>query len=472
MESYIGSVVSIHCGDVLGTYQGVVLQIDGGQQTLTLSEPFCNGMKGKVSTVTINAADIKDLKIIRNKEEAKVMPKVNHIHKPTKSSDIKPTVHRPPSANDTVVEVKSEPPKPQSHQLTAQGHQGSSRGWVSPRKMDQARSSPRRPTGRKEDCFSPPVASFANDEFDFEKNLALFDKQAVFAAIEGHSPMNTQKTSKIDNKYRCDENVIPSKPAVFRQILTAGGGDDAEGAYLTDAGLLVPSVSHELRSRLMKSAADCGLSCERQVEAVGRSAAEMILQLLGGNHRLTPQNAHQRPRVTVLCGPHMQGAQALNCARHLAMHTVQVTAFVPSQLSTLASPESQSELSLLRMTKTNIVTNPNDLPSSGVEMVVSGLDGHDCDNSHEPWAAAVVEWYATIKASALAIDPPTGPGGSSLGVPKWGLSIALPLHGAHTTCSQMYLCDLSLPTGVFSAASVKYTSPFGHKFVIPLHKKE
>jgi enhancer of mRNA-decapping protein 3 len=53
MEGFIGSVVSIYCGEVLGTYQGVVTQIDSAQQTLTLADPFCNGLKGKVPSVTI-----------------------------------------------------------------------------------------------------------------------------------------------------------------------------------------------------------------------------------------------------------------------------------------------------------------------------------------------------------------------------------------------------------------------------------
>jgi enhancer of mRNA-decapping protein 3 len=147
--------------------------------------------------------------------------------------------------------------------------------------MEQVRSSPRRP--KKEDCFEPPVASFVNDEFDFEKNLALFDKRAVFAAIESEndSPMHPAKAQSKDHKYRCDENVLPSKPAIFRQIKT----DAVDTEFVTDLGLVVPSVSREVRSRLLKLAADKGLSTERQIEAVGRSAAEMVLQLLGGSAR-------------------------------------------------------------------------------------------------------------------------------------------------------------------------------------------
>ena len=47
-------------------------------------------------------------------------------------------------------------------------------------------------------------------------------------------------------------------------------------------------------------------------------------------YRLNPQNSHQRPNVAVLCGPHIQGAMGVNCARQLAVHNVKVTVFVPN----------------------------------------------------------------------------------------------------------------------------------------------
>ena len=88
---------------------------------------------------------------------------------------------------------------------------------TTPRKMEgHAR-------GRKmrEDCFSAPTDSFL-DEFDFEKNLALFDKQAVFEEIEKEiEEMGYPKIIRPTNqpaKYRCDENVLQSDPVVYRQI--------------------------------------------------------------------------------------------------------------------------------------------------------------------------------------------------------------------------------------------------------------
>lgn len=77
--------------------------------------------------------------------------------------------------------------------------------------------------GRKmrEDCFSSLHNDFM-DEFDFEKNLALFDKQAVFEEIEKErEEMGYPKIVRPTNqpaKYRCDENIIQADPVVYRQI--------------------------------------------------------------------------------------------------------------------------------------------------------------------------------------------------------------------------------------------------------------
>ena len=38
----------------------------------------------------------------------------------------------------------------------------------------------------------------------------------------------------------------------------------------------------------------------------------------------------EQPSVTVVCGPHLQGAQGINLARHLANHNHNVTLFIPN----------------------------------------------------------------------------------------------------------------------------------------------
>ena len=58
-------------------------------------------------------------------------------------------------------------------------------------------------------------------EFDFEKNLALFDKQAVFEEIEntGGNPAVVRLNDKRESaKYKYDENVLKGAPTRYSQI--------------------------------------------------------------------------------------------------------------------------------------------------------------------------------------------------------------------------------------------------------------
>lgn len=143
---------------------------------------------------------------------------------------------------------------------------------------------------KNHDCFND--SEVFDDEFDFEKNLALFDKHAVFEQIEKESEngicSQNGRTGRSDPKYRCDENVLQGSKATYRQIKLVNGSvkqDCVSREYTTDSGLVIPSVSVEVRERLLSLAAKYGFSNERIVEMVGRSASEMVFQLLGGNNR-------------------------------------------------------------------------------------------------------------------------------------------------------------------------------------------
>ncbi|KAL7980399.1 hypothetical protein Chor_014728 [Crotalus horridus] len=61
---WLGSIVSISCGDSLGVYQGRVSAVNQASQTISLTRPFHNGVKCLVPEVTFRAGDITELKIL------------------------------------------------------------------------------------------------------------------------------------------------------------------------------------------------------------------------------------------------------------------------------------------------------------------------------------------------------------------------------------------------------------------------
>ncbi len=50
---WVGSVVSLDCGEALGTYQGQVMRIDNSTQALTISKAYRNGLRCEVPEITL-----------------------------------------------------------------------------------------------------------------------------------------------------------------------------------------------------------------------------------------------------------------------------------------------------------------------------------------------------------------------------------------------------------------------------------
>lgn len=140
-----------------------------------------------------------------------------------------------------------------------------------------------------------------NEDFDFEGNLALFDKQAIWDSLEaGKKPDVVQNavSAQKQKKYRHDENVIVSEPAEMRQIEAQFDGSED---FVTDEGLIIPTVPIIVRSKIESCAQKCGLSLQRQLDLLARGATDLAILLLGGARRLTPTNRHQWPTIAVIC---------------------------------------------------------------------------------------------------------------------------------------------------------------------------
>ncbi|XP_060536222.1 enhancer of mRNA-decapping protein 3 isoform X2 [Cylas formicarius] len=312
---------------------------------------------------------------------------------------------------------------------------------------------------KDEECFGSPLDHKISKDFDFEKNLALFDKQAIWDELNSQRPDIVKNTdNKKNGKYRHDENVIATIPTSFRQI-TVPKQDFCE--YVTDDGLIIPSISRTLRKKLFEVADRVGLTWDKRIELMGRAATEISIQLLGGGHRLNPHNTHQWPTVVVLCGPHKAGAVGLNTARQLASHGVRLVVYCV----TMDATPLKRELTLYSLTHNRILSNVSDLPST-CDLVICALC-EDIENpKHYPLLA---EWVNKNKAPVLALDPPTS--GTPGVFPKFSLLPVLPL--PHSPCNgKLYLCNLGFPVDIFNEVGIKYKSPFGPKFVIPLHPRD
>lgn len=322
---------------------------------------------------------------------------------------------------------------------------------------------------KDDECFGDGTDEDLDTDFDFEGNLALFDKAAFFSQIEdknGNSTRAHHHNSHSEQKhpsYRHDENILESNPVTYRQITVP---QHRGKEYCTDSGLVVPSIPYELHKHLLAAAERWGLSLERRLEMIGVCSTQMALTLLGGPNRLTPKNVHQRPTVALLCGPHIQGAQGISCGRHLANHDVEVILFLPSFVKMHESVI--SEISLFSRTSGKQVSNVRDLPMSPIDLVINCLDCHENLLLREqPWYRSAANWANQNRAPVLSIDPPVSEQDQTVEA-KWTLSLGLPLPLVERE-SRLYLCDIGIPKLVFQEVGISYQSPFGCKFVVPLH---
>lgn len=103
---------------------------------------------------------------------------------------------------------------------------------------------------------------------------------------------------KKEKNYRHDENILDSKPVGFRQIKMQY---ECTEEYVTDEGILIPTLTIALRSRILLQAEMVGLIWERQCDMISRSTVELALQLLGGARRLSLKNQHQWPKIAIIC---------------------------------------------------------------------------------------------------------------------------------------------------------------------------
>lgn len=106
------------------------------------------------------------------------------------------------------------------------------------------------------------------------------------------------------------------------------------------------------------------------------------------------------------------------------------------------------------------------LPTGPVDLVINCLDSHEEPLLREhSWYQSATDWANHNRAPVLTIDPHMG---EQTVEAKWTLSLGLPLPLVDGE-SRAYLCDIGIPRQVFQAVGINYHSPFGCKFIIPLH---
>jgi enhancer of mRNA-decapping protein 3 len=387
--------------------------------------------------------------------------------------------------------------------------------------------------------FETGSVNSLEDEFDFEKNLALFDKNAFYeemgvirsndetaalaavttsascgnfkaavAAAAGSvsssneiSPKTSSSFHNIANNftsnknYRFDEMILDTgEPINFQQIQVPTSKHSANKRYVTDEGFVIPCIDLELRRKLFEEAQKNGLCKQRQVECMGKCCTEMALQLVGGSIRFSVKNSHQKPSFLVLVNCNsIQGVYALCTARLLANKSAKIFVLLyNANLKTSVLSDFMNEMGEITFEDRNLFINELNLFCSvdssnykilksldelrelkSIDLIISGLEMQIQTQNSTLVFRNLTRFIENSKASVLTIDPTVEDNSSSsssmCSIPsKWSITPVLPL-AFPESCGRVYLCDFGFTKKMFQSVNIKYESPFGSKFLIPLH---
>ncbi|XP_053614757.1 enhancer of mRNA-decapping protein 3 isoform X1 [Plodia interpunctella] len=466
MAKWIGYAVSVNCGEPLGCYQGTILEADGS--TITLTKAFRNGFPYPKSQVTLNAADIKELKIIESRAEpaeqthstvavskaSKKGPRATVCENlqanpsssgnqgpPVSGSSSKGATSRPgptqPPARSKPIDIQSKNNKNNTH-AGSYGNSGSGRA-------DKARR-------RNEACFGGDAAA-ALDDFDFEGNLALFDKRALWEQMRhSHKPDLLRQADEMGGKFRHDENVLGGTATARRSIRVP---DALRGPldYVTDDGLVVPSLTGAARRRLWELVWRAGMG-PSAATLLARACADVALRLAGGGRRLDPSNAHQTPVVVALAGVNNVGAVGATAARILAAHGARAALWSRDvHAHAHAHAAGVSVLASLDL-----------LPSPDV-VLLALHDDQDQDTEESPAVSAALRWARGARAALVALEPR----GAGCGVPCRAAVSALLPPALAPELGRVYLANVAPPLAAFAELRIAYRPPFGASAVLALH---
>lgn len=151
----------------------------------------------------------------------------------------------------------------------------------------------------------------------------------------------------------------------------------------------------------------------------------------------------------------------VNAARQLSSQGVNTIVYVLHADSEFL----RQELSLYKLTKNSLITNISNLPAIADLIIVALSD----DTDSVKISKSLINWINDNRAPVLALDPPAS--GTPGVITKFSIVPVLP--SSHSPENgKIYLCNLGFPSEIFNQLGIKYQSPFGPKFVIPLHPKD
>ncbi|XP_047996968.1 enhancer of mRNA-decapping protein 3 isoform X2 [Leguminivora glycinivorella] len=486
MAQWVGFGVSVRCGSPLGCYQGTILAADGA--SITLTKPFRNGFPYPKAQVTLKASDIKSLEIISGKTSGgtahSTVPVAGkkRVPRATVGESLQEQAPAPPPPPPVANKGKPARSKPidiqaKNRSNTHAGSYGAGASGSTPKAGGRAAGGDKA-RRRNEACFGSAALEAVDDDFDFEGNLALFDKEALWqqmrpdvvrvaAAREELAAAAGAGAGEGGGKLRHDQNVLRGAPPDTAPVAVPPALRGVRD-YVTDSGTRLPSVCAALRARLWAALRRTDDETQHAARALyARAAADVALKLVGGTRRLDPRNAHQRPCAGVAAGSGPAAAAAVAAARVLRAHGVD-TYVVPLDDT---CPLVTSALTAYRLSGGRVLAATEPRPAA--DLLLLALHDPETSTQH-PSTPLVLAWACSSRGALVVVEPGGGESEESgqwegvLVAARAALAALLP-PALPAPAPRLLLANVAPPAQLFAAAGVAYRSPFGAASVLPLH---
>jgi enhancer of mRNA-decapping protein 3 len=545
MAQFIGKSVRITLGDN-SQVQGLVLSVENGQ--LQLNDVHYLNSGKRVGSAKFAGGQIKDLDILTSTAPSSHPPppangnpsplvdpavlSAGPAHQSTAadSSDESEVDENPYTAQEFINRGKNN----NNNNKNKNGNTSSRPSTApstsaSPGPKQQQRGQRRNKKNQNNNDSWDVREIKGSQEFDFQANLNLFDKQTVFDEIRQHDstmpgarlvehnrvpqqphhqhtqppqppaqPQHQPPATNQQTKYGNREMIL--EPRSNQSMNNAGLPPQQNCLQFLNSGRVCPTASPMQLLELERlSNESFGMTGTMITENAGRGIAQLSLKALGGTSRFTTSNHNAHPLTVVLVGNNRSGCRALAAARHLANRHVRVLAVLAAERHEL-SPSIQAQLLAFESSKGKVLVKRVEALTTALqgyasppELVLDGLQGYQ-QSAEDLWSedveaiAGLITWGNKQRCGVMSIDIPSGvdpeSGQASPGKPfihsKWVLSCGLPLSGVlnsqlnpQLSPATHYLLDAGYPQGALATGALKKFTQiwFGAEWILELTTK-
>ncbi|KAL7333019.1 enhancer of mRNA decapping, variant 2 [Mucor circinelloides] len=373
------------------------------------------------------------------------------------------------------------------------------------------------------------VDIFREEEFDFQKNLDMFDKAKVFAEIrESDETAPEELLVTLNRLPQKKVNLLPTENVldVERNVYHEDDEDeeDEEEEYDDDEGEFGDESDNDSqtpdefarrtkrKSHMLKRVnnnnnsnkttsivtAVGGITCpsvsplqmahvEHECVQVSDSFGELAIENGGRGTSLLVLQALSKmdvvsPSIVILAGNNKNGALGLVAARHLINHGCLVTVCITANKENLCNAVMRYE-AMASHFGVVVTFDTADLGESDLVVdAILGVDDKLIDIQDQPTFDIVcntIEWANQQPKPVLSIDFPSGIDAST-GIPhhpdytihpKWTICLGAPKTGCKSSniTGDLYLVDVGIPRLCWKRVGIKgNTIPWGADFLVAL----